>query len=238
MNRIETDLDGIHSVFQPEAGFRFGIDALLLAGAVSCRAGEIGCELGAGCGIVSVLLGLRRDFARIHALEIDPEMALLARENTEKNGLADRIRVIEGDLKQADGLVPEKCDFVFANPPYRKPDEGGEPSPARHELLCTIEDVCRAASQVLKGKGRFTAIFPAQRLPALISALGQAGLEAKEMLPVVPVRDGGAKLVIITARKGAKPGLTFLPAFVLREADGRESDACRSLYETGTLEGV
>ena len=236
MNRIEVQLDASHSVFQPESGFRFGTDALLLAAAVTCKEGETGCELGAGCGVVSVLLGLRRKFARILAVEIDPLLASLARENAGKNGLKDRVLIREGDLKEASALVPEKCDFVFANPPYRKADEGGRVSPARHEVLCTIYDVCRAAGELLAAKGRFTVIWPSKRLADLFSALRSAGLEAKELVPVVPVRGGIAKLVIVTAKKGARPGLDLSPAFVLREKNGRETRACLRLYETGRIE--
>ena len=87
----------------------------------------------------------------------------------------------------------------------------------------------------MKNKGRFTVIWPAQRLADLFAALGDAGLEAKEMIPVTTCRGEGAKLLILTARKGVKPGLRVLPEFVLRERDGRESDACRRLYETGVL---
>ena len=235
MNRILTQLDETHAVFQPESGFRFGIDALLLAGAVRCEQNEVGCELGTGCGVIPVLLKKRRDFARIYAIEIDPDMASLARENVRRNGMTDSVRVIEGDLKDARKLLPEACDFVFANPPYRKADEGGKPSSARHELLCTISEVCRAAGEILVHNGRFTVIWPAKRLTDLMVALRDAGVEPKEMIPVVPLRGGGAKFVIVTAKKGAKPGLAVSPAFVLRERDGGETGACRVLYERGVL---
>lgn len=235
MNRILTPLDDTRAVFQPENGFRFGIDALLLAGAVRCGKNETGCELGTGCGVIPVLLDKRREFARIYALEIDPDMASLARENAARNGGENRISVIEGDLKNAPDLVPEICDFVFANPPYRKANEGGRLCPARHELYCTVSDVCRAAAALLRRGGRFTVIWSAGRLADLFCALRDAGLEAREMIPVIPVRNGAAKLVIVTAKKGAKPSLTVLPAFVLREADGTETAECRRLYEEGVL---
>ena len=231
MNRIETDLDGTHAVFQPETGFHFGIDALLLAGAAFCRAGDAACDLGTGCGVIPVLLSMHRDFARIYGVEIREDLAALARENAEKNGFGDRIRILSGDLKNADALLPEKVDVVLANPPYRR----GSGDPARFESLCGIRDVCRAAASILKGKGRFTVIWPVRRLADLFRALADAGLEPKEMIPVVPVRGRAAKLVLVTSRKGVLPGLAVSPAFVLREADGRESEACLRLYEDGVL---
>ncbi len=236
MNTVITQLDERRSVLQPRDGFRFGIDALLLAGAVFCRPEDVGCELGTGCGIVPVLLGMHREFARLYAVEIQSDMAALARENAGRNGFDGKIRVIEGDLREAGKIVPEPCDFVLANPPYRRAGRGAS-DPARFEVCCTVEDLCRAAGEILKGKGRFTVIWPTERLADLFRALDRGGLEPKELIPVVPVRGQAAKLAVVTARKGVRSGLKILPAFVLREPNGRESEACLRLYETGTLKG-
>ncbi len=236
MNRVFHKLDGSHGVWQPEEGFRFGADALLLAGALRYRDGERLCELGTGCGVIPVLLGMRRPPAVIYAVEIQKELAALARENAEQNGFDGWIRVVEGDLKNAASLLPEKVDLVFSNPPYRKADQGGAPTPERHEVLCGIGDVCRAAAGILTGKGRFAVIYPTERLADLFVSLRQADLEPKELLPITPVRDGAARLAVVTARKGARPSLTALPAFALREKDGTESREMRALYETGVAE--
>lgn len=240
MAKVLHALDEVHSLYQYTEGHLFGTDSVLLAGAVECRRNEVGCELGAGCGAVSILLGLHKAYRLVWAVEIQPKYAALTAENAALCALSDRIRAVEGDFKEIEKLVPEKCDFVFANPPYRKVSSGGsletqERAVARTELCCELDDVCRAASRILKDKGRLTLVYPMERLTDLFCSLRAAGLEPKRLTPVTPVRGKAATLALVCAIKGASPGLAVRAAFAVQEADGARSAECRILYENGVL---
>ncbi|MBQ3866208.1 MAG: methyltransferase [Clostridia bacterium] len=238
MKKVLHDLDGVHALWQDGDAFLSGTDAVLLAGAVSCRPDETGCELGTGCGMATLLLAIHKPFRRVYAVERAPDALALAAENFGMNGFADRLVPVAGDLRRVS--LPEKCDFVFSNPPYRRRDQGRSENAARDGALFEgpggVEAVCKAASALLRGKGRLYLIWPVERLAAVFSALEKTDLEAKEMIPVIPVRGRAAKWALLCARKGAKPGLTCRPAFVLKEKNGADTPEAARLFGAGVIE--
>jgi tRNA1Val (adenine37-N6)-methyltransferase len=169
-------------LIQKKMGYRFSVDAPLLADFIETRPGETLLELGAGNGVIFLLLS-RRPFLRITALEIQPGLAALARRNVLLNGLAGRIIVLEEDLK---AYKPgEAFDVVFSNPPYIRKKGGhlslsAEKSAAKHEIHCDIFDIMQAASRALKRSGRCYIVYPAARRPDFDRAREAGGLKTRK----------------------------------------------------------
>jgi tRNA1Val (adenine37-N6)-methyltransferase len=170
-------------LIQKRRGYRFSVDAPLLADFIETRPGETLLELGAGNGVISLLLG-RRPFRRITALEIQPGLAALARRNVRLNGLEDRITVLEEDLKSyAPG---EPFDAAFSNPPYIRKKGGhlslsAEISAAKHEIHCDIFDIMQAAARALKRDGRCYIVYAAARRADFERARETSGLRARRL---------------------------------------------------------
>ena len=173
---------------QKKRGYRFSLDAPLLAAFIRTRPTDRILELGAGNGIISLLLSRKR-FRRIVCLEIQPGLADLARRNIVLNHLEERISVVEEDLRT---FHPgEKYDLVFSNPPYIKKQGGqlspsGEKSIAKHEIKCDIFDIMRVAGKVLEKDGRVCVIYPVKRKTDFNRALEINGLGVKTLRFVHP----------------------------------------------------
>lgn len=211
---------------QPLSGYRYSVDAVLLAHFIKPGPGDRILDLGAGCGIVALILAHRWPMVNLVALEIQPGLYRLARENAELNGLAERLTVVNGDCRQTADLLPvASCDWVVANPPYF-PKESGRHNPeseramARQEILGGIGEMAKAAAIALKERGRAAFVYPAGRLPSLLAALRETRLEAKRLQMVHPWPGSGANLVLVEAGKGCGEGLEVLPPFFVHQGKG------------------
>lgn len=232
-------IDDRHSIYQFSEGFSFGTDAVLLAGFIRCKKGQVGVEFGTGTGIIPLLLSLHKEFGHLYALEIQKEYADLARENLRRNGFSEKVTVLEGDLRERLPL-PEKIDFVFSNPPYMKADSGylnenEKKRVARHEMFGDIGEICLAASRLLQDKGEFFCVYRTERLCDLFCAMRAAGLEPKCLVPVIPKIGKAAALALVRGVKGAKSGMRVREAFVLQDDSGEKSLENQRLYEEGFL---
>jgi tRNA1Val (adenine37-N6)-methyltransferase len=223
-------LDGRLKVLQPSRGYRFSIDAVLLASFFRERPGEQILEVGPGCGIISLILALRNPTVRIMGIEIQEELADLARRNAAMNGLADRIDMQEGDIRQiAKRLPPSSCDAVLFNPPYRRhlsgkvnPDR--QKAVARHEVEGNFADFLRGARHVLKPAGRVAFIYPAPRCAEAIYRLRQEKIEPKRMRLVHSYSDSEAVFILVEAVKEGGEELHILPPLFVYRA-GKEYSA-------------
>ncbi|OGQ96022.1 MAG: hypothetical protein A2521_14185 [Deltaproteobacteria bacterium RIFOXYD12_FULL_57_12] len=229
--------DGALRCWQPRAGYRFSVDAVLLGHFSAPRPGDRILDLGAGCGIVSLILAYRWPEVRITALELQPELADLSRLNAEINGFSDRFSVITGDF----GLIREQVaagsfDWVFCNPPYRNPADGRVSTDAvqalaRHELQADLPAVARAAAFALRNRGRAVFIYPASRLPGLIFTMKNHGLEPKRLQSIHSYPGGEGKLVLLEAVKGGGVEMKLLPPFsIYQEAGGVYTPAMATRY--------
>lgn len=203
---------------QPETGYRFSLDAVLLA-AFARPSGGLGLDLGAGCGVVGLGVLLRHPLTRMVAVELQTELVACARVNGTRLGLGDRFTVLQADVRRLP-LAPESVDFVVANPPYRRPGTGREnPDPsrraARFEATAGLEDFLRAARWAVRNRGRCWWVFVAERLDELLAGCLAHGLRPKEVLPVAPRPGAPARLVLVAAIKNGGPGLTVHPPLVL-----------------------
>ncbi len=215
---------------QPEGGFRFGADALLLACFAAASPGRRVLDLGTGCGPVGLglLLAGRDPQATVLGLDRDPAMVDAARENARRLGLADRFTARCRDIRdiRADASIPAAAfDLVLANPPYRHPCSGRRPrhrdrEAARFETQGDLDAFAAAASHVLADKGRLACVHLAERLVHVLAGLTAYGLEPKRILPVAPRREAPARQILVLARKNGRPGLRLDPPLALYEGEG------------------
>ena len=178
----DLQIKGYQIIQNPEK-FCFGMDAILLSSFVNCRRGAQILDMGTGTGIIPILLSAKTDAGRIDALEIQKESADMASRSVTYNELNEKINIITGDIKEASSIVkPYSYDVVTTNPPYMN-DNHGLKNPdlpkaiARHEVLCTLEDVIREGSKVLKPGGHFFMVHRPFRLVEIMTALVQYKLE-------------------------------------------------------------
>lgn len=225
-----------YRIIQKKDGFCFGMDAVLLSGFAAVKEGERALDLGCGTGIIPLLLEAKTRGRHFTGLEIQREMADMAARSVRLNRLQDKIDIIEGDIKEA-GLIfgGASFDVVTANPPYMN-DSHGLKNPdlpraiARHEVLCTLQDVVREAAKVLRPGGRFYLVHRPRRLIEIITELAGYGLEPKRLKFVHPFADREAKMVLIEAARG---GRSFVrvekPLIVFRER-GIYTDEINEIY--------
>jgi tRNA1Val (adenine37-N6)-methyltransferase len=218
-------LDSIKDIklFQAKKGYRFSIDAVLLENFIALKQREKGIELGAGSGVISILLAKRLKTASITAVEIQKSMADRAKRNVELNGMNERIEVLTKDIKLLKNMYPANTfDFAFSNPPFRKPATGrmsldNERAVARHEIDISLTDLIDSASYLLKHSGRFYLIYHPFRLVELMELLNTKRLEPKRMRFVHSRRGEEAKMVLIESMKGSGKWLKVDPPLCIHE---------------------
>jgi len=215
-----------YRIIQNTKKFCFGMDAVLLSGFTKVLPGEKVLDLGTGTGIIPILLEAKTKGRHFTGLEIQEESADMARRSVAMNILEDKIDIVIGDIKEAAAIFGlASFDVVTSNPPYMNHNHGivnpGEAKAiARHEILCTLEDVIREASKTLKSNGRFYLVHRPFRLIEIINTLTAYKLEPKRMKFVHPYADKEPNMVLIECIKGAKSMVKVeAPLVVYKEPD-------------------
>ena len=223
-------------IIQKTDGFCFGMDAVLLSGFASVRKGEKALDLGTGTGIIPFLLKAKTGGEHFSALEIQEEMADMARRSVAANHLEKDITVVTGDIKEASRIFgAASFDVVTSNPPYMN-DAHGLKNPdlpkaiARHEVLCTLDDVTREAAKVLKPGGRFYMVHRPHRLVEIITALTKYRLEPKRMKMVHPYVDREANMVLIEAVRGGRSMIKVEAPVIVYKEPGVYTDEIYDIY--------
>lgn len=223
---VDTLFSGRLSCRQHRDGYRFSVDAVLLAHFLAPRPAESVLDLGCGCGVIPLILAYRRPDLRLTGLELQPQLAALARRNVADNGLAERIGIVEGDLRDLGGLFsPGQFQRLVCNPPfYRSAGARLNLDPerrlARHEVAADLAEVVRAAGWLLHKGGRVNLVYPAERAVALLSGLRGAGLEPKRLRVVHSYPGAPGRLVLVEALKDGGEELEILPPFYIYEGAG------------------
>ena len=226
-------------IYQQKRGYRFSVDAVLLAGLTRVRRDDHILDLGTGCGVIPLILAYRNLGKRIVGLEVQPELVELAKRNVEVNGFCQKIRIHEGDIRQlSSDFQPGSFDLVISNPPYRRLQSGrvnpdGQQAVARHELKASAADVFKTASALLDHGGRLAIIYPATRLAYLLVTAHEYHLTPKQLTVIYSDADSKARLVHLECRKGAGEELRISPPFFIYREDRRYTEAMRLLYQEG-----
>jgi len=215
---IDSFMDGRLKLIQSKDGYRFSIDAVLLAEFVTIRQGDVIVDLGTGCGVIPLILLLTKWVGYSFGLEIQEELASQAARNVHLNGFDDKMRIVLGDIKNPP-IAAESADVVICNPPYRQIKSGRiNPDPrraiARHEIMASIDDILSATRSVLRKKGRFALIYSSTRLADILARMRRFSLEAKRLQIIYPDLNSGAKLVLVEAILGGRPGLKIGPPII------------------------
>jgi tRNA1Val (adenine37-N6)-methyltransferase len=220
-------LNGQLIVHQPEHGYRFSLDAVLLADFAQIPQGKTVLELGAGSGIISLVLAHQMGHGRIIAVELQRRLAACARLNTKTNGFDGMVHVLEKDWVDLDrDDLNGTVDYVVTNPPYRRLGTGrvnpnDEEALARHEFRGSLASAARTAYPLMVPGGSFCVIFPADRLAHLVSELLNTNLTPKRMRLVHSRADEYARLVLVEARRDVRGELTVLPPLFIYEQEHR-----------------
>lgn len=231
------DLQRNHlKIIQKTNGFCFGMDAVLLSGFASVKQGERAIDLGTGTGIIPILLSAKTEGKEFVGLEIQEEMAKMAARSIALNQIEDRVKIIRGDIKEAAFIFGRACfDVVTSNPPYMN-DAHGLKNPdlpkaiARHEVLCTLDDVVRSAAELVRPGGRFYMVHRPHRLTELIMTLKQYKMEPKRIKMVHPYQDKDANMVLIESVRGGRSMVKVeAPIIVYKEA-GVYTEEIRQIY--------
>ena len=231
----DLQLSGLHIIQNPEK-FCFGMDAVLLSGFVRAKEGESLLDIGTGTGILPLLLSAKTKCAHLTGLEIQEESADMARRSVALNHLEERITIVTGDVKEA-GLVfaPASFDCITCNPPYMIGEHGiqnpdAPKAIARHEILCTFEDVAAATEKLLRPGGRFYLVHRPFRLAEILVTLTEHKLEPKRMRLVYPYVDKEPNMVLIVAVRGARSRMTVEPPLILFEEHGKYTQEIREKF--------
>lgn len=233
----DTLFGGKLQVAQPRTGYRFSIDAVILARSVQPTPGEIVLELGSGCGIVPLIIALRSPKTRIVGVEVQPLLAKIARDNVIANHMQDRVQILEMDMT---ALRPDAVDGrvkrVVSNPPYRRAASGRvNPDPqravARHEIRVTATQVIETAGRMLAVGGRLHLIHTAERLPELLARMQAAGIEPKFLRAIQSGSTTDAKRILLQAVKGGRPGMRIAPPLVIYGETGAYTEEVRRMFE-------
>ncbi|MBP5282673.1 MAG: tRNA1(Val) (adenine(37)-N6)-methyltransferase [Lachnospiraceae bacterium] len=223
-------------IIQNPEKFCFGMDAVLLSGFVRAKRGDELLDMGTGTGILPLLLSAKTECAHLTGLEIQEESADMARRSVALNHLEEKISIVTGDIKEAGGIfAPASFDCITCNPPYMIGEHGitnpdAPKAIARHEILCTFEDVAAAAEKLLKSGGRFFLVHRPFRLAELIVTLTKHHLEPKRMRLVYPYVDKEPNMVLIEAVRGANPRMTVEPPLIIFESQGQYTQEIKEKY--------
>lgn len=235
------DLQNGYFILQPKKGFRFGMDAVLLAAFAGAGKGARILDLGCGTGIIPILMCARTEDCRFTGLEIQTHTADMALRSVRGNHLQDRISIVQGDIREAGSVFgAASFDVVVSNPPYM-PGQHGLLNPdrsaaiARHEVLCSFQELAPQAARVLTGTGKFFLVHRPFRLAEIIAVLKKNHLEPKRLRLVHPFADREPNLFLLEAARGGRPGLTVEKPLIIYREPGVFTDEVKKVYEGAAL---
>lgn len=215
-----------YRIIQNPDRFCFGMDAVLLSDFAKVKEGDKVLDFCTGTGIVPILMEAKTKAAHFTALEIQEDSAEMARRSVSLNHLEEKIEIITGDVKEADRIF-EAASFhaVTCNPPYMIGQHGlvNPDSPkaiARHEILCTLDDIVKQTARVLVPGGSFYLVHRPFRLVEIMTTLTKYKLEPKRMQLVYPYVDKEPNMVLIQATKGGKSRITVEKPLIVYEKPG------------------
>ncbi|MDE7429794.1 MAG: tRNA1(Val) (adenine(37)-N6)-methyltransferase, partial [Lachnospiraceae bacterium] len=215
-----------YRIIQDPERFCFGMDAVLLSGFAVVKDGAQVLDLGTGTGIIPILLAAKTGAAHLTGLEIQADSADMAGRSVALNGLEEKIDIVAGDIKEAGRIFDAASfDVITCNPPYmigrhglKNPEDAK--AIARHEILCTLEDVTEQTAKLLKPGGRFFLVHRPFRLAEIMVTLKKYKLEPKRMQLVYPFVDKEPNMVLLEAVRGGRPRMTVEKPLIVYQKPG------------------
>jgi tRNA1Val (adenine37-N6)-methyltransferase len=238
VNVLTTDtfFNGRIRVKQYRAGYRFSIDAVLLACFVKPRSGERIVDLGAGCGIIPLILSFHHPDIKVCGIEVQKELADLAVVNVRENQMEHQIKILCEDMKRVrDFMISGPADIVVSNPPFRKSNSGRinpnrQRAEARHEIRTTLSDVVQTACRLLRSFGRFVMIYSAERMTDVVAQMRSGGIEPKMLRTVHSHAHSEATLVLFDGIKGGRPGVKISAPLVIYQENGNYTEEVQKMF--------
>ena len=231
---------GLQIIQNPEK-FKFTIDAFLLTGFINPGPKDRLMDLGTGSGVLSLLIGGSKQVDSIWGLEIQPELAEMARRSVILNGLEAKVRILTGDLRDLPTeLKLNSFDYVISNPPYYPTGKGVIPknqalAMAKFEISCKLEDVLIAAKRLVKGNGKFALIYPTERFTELVVALERHNLVPKRICFIHPQPGVRSNLFLLEARPGAGREVEILSPVIVSDQNGEYSEQMNRIFYGGKI---
>ncbi len=225
-----------YQIIQDPGRFCFGMDAVLLSGFAHVKRGERVLDLGTGTGIIPILLEAKTEGSHFTGLEIQPESADMATRSVQLNHLEDKISIVTGDIKDASKLFgASSFDIVTTNPPYMIGEHGlknpaDAKAIARHEVLCTLDDILLESARILKPGGRFYMVHRPFRLAEIFSKMIEHGIEPKRMQLVYPYIDKEPNMVLIEGLRGGRSRITIEKPLIVYESEGIYTSEIFDIY--------
>ena len=227
--------NGLKIIQDPER-FCFGMDAVLLSGFANAKEGDRVLDLGTGTGIIPILMSAKTKARELVGLEIQEESADMATRSVKLNDLEDKVKIVNGDIKEAGQIFDAASfDVVTSNPPYMINSHGlqnpdAPKAIARHEVSCTLEDVVAAAAKCLKSGGKFYMVHRPFRLAEIMVVMHEYRLEPKRMQLVYPFVDKEPSMVLIEGARGGKSRITVEKPLIIYEAPGKYTPEIYDIY--------
>ncbi len=234
--RIDDFQRNHYKIIQNPERFCFGMDAVLLSGFARAKEDDKVLDLGTGTGIIPILMEAKTNGMHFTGLEIQEESADMARRSVRLNHLEEKIEIVTGDIREAVSLFgAASFDVVTSNPPYMTENHGltnptAPKAIARHEILCTLEDVISQASKLLKPGGSFYLVHRPFRLVDIMVLLREYHLEPKRMKMVYPFVDKEPNMVLIQASRGGKPRMTVEKPLIVYKEPGVYTQEIYDIY--------
>ncbi len=227
---------GGYRILYDDALFPPGTDSFLLSSLPRLKPGLRVCDLGSGSGLLGLLLLQRQPGLTVTGVELSLESSRLAERAAAENRLTDHLKTLHGDLREIRSLLPTgSFDLVVSNPPYFSPHTGklaerAAIRSARAELTCSLEELCAAASYLLRWGGSFCLVHRPERLTDLLCSLRSHAMEPKRLRLVCKRPESPPSLVLLDARRGGKPGLSIEPPLLLQTDTGSPTPELDAIY--------
>lgn len=223
-----------YKIYQNKEKFSYGIDAIILSN--FAKAKGIIVDLGTGTGIIPLRIVDNQNIEKIYGVEIQKDVADLAKKSIELNQLEDRIEILNIDIKDlADKFPKASIDTIISNPPYMKngsalinPQENFAIS--RHEIACTFEEIISVSNYLLKPLGKFFLVHRPDRLVDILYTMRQYNIEAKYIRFVQAKLEKKPNLILIEGVKDGKANLKFHDPLIVYKEDGSYVDEIYQIY--------